>query len=139
MGNPSDDENDGQVTSITGDVLWNYAWKFDSLLQDFKDPGVGALESWGQGTGSAKILAGSEQLPSAVTVQKNFLGLCAALKTSLDAFHTIANYTNLDLQAVRENFQNSSDESVDVTEMWEILNSIQQDFSQGGKSGTPEK
>ncbi|MFL9683549.1 MULTISPECIES: hypothetical protein [Streptomyces] len=133
MTTPSDET----VTSITDDVLRDYAWKFSTLLQDFQDPSVMALLSWEKGTGNSKILPGNpKQMVSAEAVQLGFASLAKDLNSALETFRKIAKSANLDLMFVKETFQNASDDSVDVTEMWEILNNIQRDAGGGGGGGT---
>ncbi|MFG3345737.1 hypothetical protein ACGF1Z_11830 [Streptomyces sp. NPDC048018] len=138
MGNPTgNDPNGGTVTSITDDVLRDYAFKFNTLLTDFQDPSVMALLSWEKGVGNSKLLPGNvKELVSALSVQEGFASLCKELNSALDAFRRIAKSANLDLMFVKETFQNSDDESVDVTEMWEILNDIQRGSGPGTGSGT---
>lgn len=133
MGTPNDSEpNDETVTSITDDVLRDYAWKFDTLLKDFQDPSVMALLSWEKGVGNSKLLPGNiKEMVSALSVQEGFVSLCKELNSALEAFREIAKSANLDLMFVKETFQNSDDESVDVAEMWEILNDIQQNSGSG--------
>ncbi|MFE1440157.1 hypothetical protein [Streptomyces sp. NPDC058739] len=134
MGTPNDDK----VTSITDDVLRDYAWKFDTLLKDFQDPSVMALLSWEKGVGNSKLLPGNvKELPSALSVQEGFASLCKELNSALEAFRRIAKSTNLDLMFVKQTFENSDDDSVDVTEMWEILNDIQRNAGSGTNSPTP--
>ncbi|GAA2920811.1 MULTISPECIES: hypothetical protein [Streptomycetaceae] len=137
MGTPTDSEpNDETVTSITDDVLRDYAWKFDTLLKDFQDPSVMALLSWEKGVGNSKLLPGNvKEMVSALSVQDGFASLCKELNSALEAFREIAKSANLDLMFVKETFQNSDDESVDVAEMWEILNDIQQNSGSGSGSG----
>ncbi|MFC8795003.1 hypothetical protein [Streptomyces cinereoruber] len=129
MTTPNDDET---VTSITDDVLRDYAWKFNTLLQDFQDPSVMALLSWEKGTGNSKILPGNvKEMVSAEAVQLGFASLAKDLNSALETFRKIAKSANLDLMFVKETFQNAGDDSVDVTEMWEILNNIQRDSTPG--------
>ncbi|MFJ9809112.1 hypothetical protein ACIRTB_12865 [Streptomyces sp. NPDC101158] len=138
MGNPSGGEpHDETVTSITDDVLRDYAWKFNTLLQDFQDPSVMALLSWEKGIGNSKLLPGNvKELVSALSVQEGFASLCKELNSALEAFRRIAKTANLDLMFVKETFQNADDDSVDVTEMWQILNDIQRGSGAGAGSGT---
>ncbi|MFG3039894.1 hypothetical protein ACGFYZ_23660 [Streptomyces sp. NPDC048330] len=139
MGSPTE-PHDETVTSITDDVLRDFAWKFDTLLKDFQDPSVMALLSWEKGVGNSKLLPGNvKEMVSALSVQEGFASLCKDLNGALEAFRRIAKSANLDLVFVKETFQNSDDESVDVTEMWEILNDIQRDSGGGSGTGTTPK
>lgn len=145
MGTPNDNDpngdNEGKVTSITDDILRDYAWKFDTLLKDFQDPAVMALLQWEKGSGDSKIMPGNGKvLPSALTVQEGFTSLCKQLNSSLNVFRLVAKSANLDLMFVKETFQNADDESIDVAEMWEILTKIQQGSAPStGPTPSPEK
>ncbi|MCX5015105.1 hypothetical protein OG765_29700 [Streptomyces sp. NBC_00555] len=134
----SDDEGDKGSFKITEQVLLDFADKFETLLKDLgEDPAVASLTQWAQGNSigdDGKILPGNTgQLQSAKEVQEGFKAMCAQVVSGLNVFRGVADSGFLTLKTIKLILDNTADDAVSVTEMWEILNSIQQ----GAKTQSP--
>ncbi|RSS60974.1 hypothetical protein EF918_32270 [Streptomyces sp. WAC06614] len=140
---PPDDENDKDSFKVTEQVLLDFATKFESLLLEFsEDPALQSLTQWSQGAVSGDdglLLPGNtKNLPSAGQVQAAFKGLCTQTLSALDVFRGTADSAFLTLKTVKAILDGASDDAISVTEMWEILNSIQQGSrNQGPGNSTP--
>lgn len=98
---------------------------------------MASLTQWAQGNSigdDGKILPGNTgQLQSAKEVQEGFKAMCAQVVSGLNVFRGVADSGFLTLKTIKLILDNTADDAVSVTEMWEILNSIQQ----GAKTQSP--
>jgi hypothetical protein len=137
------DEGDKDSFKITEAVLLDFANKFESLLKDLgENPSLQSLTQWTGGNligDDGKLLPGNAgQLSSAGQVQAEFQNLCKQVTTGLATFRGVADSGFLTLKTIKVILDDTSDDAVSVTEMWEILNSIQQGAkTQTGGTPTP--
>ncbi|MER5963493.1 hypothetical protein [Streptomyces sp. NPDC002057] len=137
-----DDEGDKNVTSITEDVLLDKATKFEALLKELtSDPVLLALPDWSAGASNGdygQLLPGNpKQLTSAARVQAGFTAMCKQVEGALDKLQGVTKSGSLNLRSVKEILGNAAGDSVDVTEMWELLSMIQRDAQQPSGTGSP--
>ncbi|MGW5848692.1 hypothetical protein ACWFQ8_12195 [Streptomyces sp. NPDC055254] len=138
---PNEDEGDKDSFKVTEQVLLDFANKFETLLKDFAaNPAVLTLPQWanGQSSGDDGLLkpGNTNQLVSAKQVQDAFKTLCGQLQSALNVFSAAADSSFLTLKSIKVILDNASDDAISVTEMWEILNSIQQGSKPSG-TGSP--
>ncbi|MER8236236.1 hypothetical protein [Streptomyces sp. NPDC094049] len=139
--NSDDTEDDGSSTTVTEDVLLAKAKQFEALLTELTtDTVLLSLPDWTakQSNGDyGLILPGNtKELNSAARVQAGFAALSAQLEGALDKLQAIAKSGSLNLRSVKEILGDAAGDSVDVTEMWEILGMIQRDGQQSSGAGS---
>ncbi|MGW2014944.1 hypothetical protein [Streptomyces sp. NPDC001927] len=125
-----DDGDDKDSFKITEAILLDFANKFESLLKDIgENPSLQSLTQWANGNligDDGKLLPGNTgELASANEVQTAFQALCKQVTTGLSTFRGVADSGFLTLKTIKAILDNASDDAISVTEMWEILNSIQ--------------
>ncbi|MFI5620556.1 hypothetical protein [Streptomyces sp. NPDC051567] len=138
---PDDTEDDGSSTTVTEDVLLAKATQFEKLMKELtSDTVLLSLPDWTskQSNGDyGLILPGNaKELNSAARVQAGFAALSAQLEGALDKLQAIAKSGSLNLRSVKEILGDAAGDSVDVTEMWEILGMIQRDGQQSSGAGS---
>ncbi|MET9347288.1 hypothetical protein [Streptomyces termitum] len=139
--NPDDNEDDGSSTTVTEDVLLAKAKAFESLMSEFSSNlYLLKLVDWTSGnpTGDYGVLlpGNTKELNSAARVQKGFAKLALDLHTALGKLDAIANSGSLNLRNVQKILGDTAAESIDATEMWEILSLIQRDGQKNSGSGS---
>ncbi|MFH8724683.1 hypothetical protein [Streptomyces termitum] len=138
---PDDNEDGGDSTTVSLDVLLAKQKAFESLMNEFtSDPYLTRLAEWKNQTlvgdygrlvpGNTKALASAEQ------VQRLFAKVAGELDTALSKLNAIANSGYINLGSVKQILGDAVGDSLDTAEMWELLGYIQRDGQNTGNSGT---